>query len=71
MSISEVTTRELVEDLVASLQDITLCEFALEQGVTKYGTEKSVAYQLETNRQMAEQIKAELARRGELANVAA
>jgi hypothetical protein len=71
MSISEVTTRELVEDLVASLQDITLCELALEVGATEYGSGKSVAYRLDANRQMVTNIRAELARRGELANVAA
>ena len=65
MPISEVSTRELVQDLVASLQDITLCEFCLAQGVQTYGTEKSVAYRLETNRLIVEQLKAELERRGE------
>jgi hypothetical protein len=63
--ISEIPTRELVQDLVASLQDITLCEFCLAQGVQTYGTEKSVAYRLETNRLIVEQLKAELERRGE------
>jgi hypothetical protein len=71
VSIIEIPTRELVEDLVASLQDITLCEFCLAQGVQTYGTEKSVAYRLEANRQMAAQIKAELERRGETVNVPA
>lgn len=65
MPISDVSTRELVQDLVASLQDITLCEFCLAQGVKKYGTEKSVTYRLNTNRQIVDQIKAELGRRGE------
>lgn len=68
MPISEVTTRELVQDLVSSLQDITLCEFCLAQGVQTYGTEKSVSYRLETNRLIVDQIKAELERRGETVN---
>lgn len=66
MPLSDVGTKTLVSDLVASLQDITLCEFALAQGVTTYGTEKSVAYRLEANRQTVAQIKAELERRGEV-----
>ena len=64
MPISEIPTRELVQDLVASLKDIALCEFALSQGVTAYGTEKSVAYRLNTNRLIVERITAELERRG-------
>lgn len=65
MPISEIPTRELVEDLVDTLKDITVCEFALNQGVTTYGTHKSVLYRLNANYTIRNQIKAELERRGE------
>lgn len=66
MPISEVDTKTLVTDLLATIKDAAVCELALTVGLAQYGTGKSVAYRLETNRLMAERIKAELERRGEM-----
>ena len=63
MSITEIPTDELQSDLVDTEIDIQVCTMALEQGVERYGTGKSVAYRLTTNCLIRDQIKAELARR--------
>lgn len=44
MSISEIPTDELQSDLADTEIDIQVCELALAQGVTRYGTNKSVTY---------------------------
>ena len=63
MSISDIPTEELQSDLADTEIDIQVCTMALEQGVERYGTGKSVAYRLNANCQIRDQIKAELARR--------
>lgn len=64
MPISEIPTDELESDLADTEIDIQVCTMALEQGVERYGTGKSVAYRLNANCQIRDQIKAELNRRG-------
>lgn len=63
MPISEIPTEELESDLADTEIDIQVCTMALERGVERYGTGKSVAYRLTTNCLIRDQIKAELARR--------
>lgn len=63
MSISEIPTSELQSDLADTDIDIQVCELALIHGVESYGTGKSVRYRLTANRQIRDQIEAELARR--------
>lgn len=63
MSISEIPTEELKTDLADTEIDIQVCTMAMEQGIERYGTGKSVAYRLTTNCMIRDQIKAELARR--------
>lgn len=63
MSISDIPTDELQSDLADTEIDIQVCELALASGVTKYGTNKSVLYRVNTNYMIRDQIKAELERR--------
>jgi hypothetical protein len=64
MSITEIPTSELQDDLAETLGDIQVCELALLHGIETYGTGKSVQYRLNTNCLIRDQIREELARRG-------
>jgi hypothetical protein len=70
MQLSEVDTKTLVHDLLATIKDAAVCEMALSIGLAQYGTGKSVAYRLADNRQIEANIRAELARRGEIPEAA-
>lgn len=71
MPISEVDTKTLVSDLLDTIKDAAVCELALTVGLTQYGSGKSVLYRLADNRQIEANIRAELARRGEIPEAAA
>ena len=59
----EIPPAELKADYSKSVAEIQICEIALNQGVNHYSGDKSVAYRLKTNQQIAAKIRAELDRR--------
>lgn len=61
--ITKIPHTELMQDKHESLADITVCQSALDMGVTTYGNGKSVQERLWAAQDKVAKIDAELARR--------
>lgn len=64
MNIQEIPTKELKDDLAASVADIKICELALLHNITEYGGSCSTQERLKVNQKIVAKIKEELKRRG-------
>ncbi len=63
VDICSIPMTELVSDLTDTITDIEVCQQALDAGVTEYSFHESTARRLEVNKNIKEQIEAEIERR--------